>query len=99
MIKAFAAFGKQTFIKPGNRVVINKPLFTSWAVMLAYSECPLETLKNNQAKLIERLSIKLEKDAEFFNAITSSTTSKKSIEKQFRCTYELLEEIKNANQS
>jgi len=97
MRKSFAAFGKSTFIKPGNRVVINKPLFTSWAVTLAYSKCSLDMLKNNQPKLVERLSMKLKNDTEFFNAITASTTSKQSIEKQFLSAYEILEEINNAD--
>jgi len=91
MRKSFSAFGKAAFVKPGNKI-INKPLFTSWAVTLAYSDYSNELLLSNQENLIMALSNALESDQEYSSAITSNTASKKNVDKQFNMVFRILEE-------
>jgi len=98
MSKSIAAFGKRSFTKPG-RDIINKSLFTSWAVTLVYSDYSCETLLENQTKLINKLTAEIEKSADYFNAITTSTATRASIDKQFKTAHTILEEIIGAYQS
>jgi hypothetical protein len=98
MRKSVLAFGKTAFMKPGYHV-INKPLFTSWAVTLAYSDYPEEVLRRGSNVLVEKLSSAIKKDSDYFNAITTSTATNRSIEKQFSTAYGILEEMKNADQA
>jgi len=98
MRKSVLAFGKTAFTKPGYHV-INKPLFTSWAVTLAYSDYPEEVLRRGSNVLVEKLSSAIKKDSDYFNAITTSTATNRSIEKQFSTAYGILEEMKNADQA
>ena len=97
MEKSIAALGAHAFVKPDNNV-INKSLFTSWAVTLAHSSCTFDMLLKNQTMLVEHLSNAIATDNAYFNAITTSTASKRSIEKQFVTAYQILEAIKNADQ-
>jgi len=96
MKKSTAAFGERAFIKPGQNV-INKLLFTSWSVTLAYSGCTYEMLRRERESLIDRLTSALHNDYEYFNAITTSTASKRNIEKQFLTAYSILEELRDAD--
>ena len=95
MSKSISAFGKRAFVKPGNRVVINKPLFTSWAVTLAHSGLSSETLLKKQDALTRLLTTQINRDADYFAAITSSTASRRSIDKQFLTAYKILEVLEN----
>jgi hypothetical protein len=99
MEKSISAFGDMAFTKPGNRIVINKPLFTSWAVTLAFSNYSSELLYSNRDNLVERLLTKLDTDKNYFNAITTSTATKKNIDNQFQTAHEILEGIDNAKQA
>jgi hypothetical protein len=98
MEKSSAAFGNRAFMKPKYKV-INKPLFTSWAVTLAYSTCSQKELSAYSDILIEKLTTAINKDSEFFNAITASTATSKSIENQFVTAQRILEETINAYMS
>ena len=97
MNKSIAAFGNLAFRKPYQNV-INKPLFTSWAVTIAYSDLSFDVLKKNRERMIERLSEMITSDNEYFYSITASTASKKSIDKQFTIAYQILEEIRDVKQ-
>ena len=96
MKKSIAAFGAFAFIKPGQNV-INRLLFTSWAVTLAYSGYSCEMLDKNREALVESFLETIDFDIEYYNAITTSTASKRSIEQQYRTAYRILEEIKDAD--
>ena len=98
MRKSIAAFGEHAFVKPEQNI-INRLLFTSWAVTLAYSSYSFEVLGKYQTELVARLSKAIDADTDYFNAITTSTASKRSIEKQFISAYEILEDILSAHKS
>lgn len=96
MNKCYALFGDKAFSKPNNEHIINKVLFTSWAVTLTrydYNLIKFEHLRNSAIKcLYERL----ERDPEYFTSISSSTSTKKSVRKQFQTAYEIMEDLLNA---
>jgi len=95
MRKAAAALGKMAFIKPTERIIINKPLFTSWAVTLAYSDYSISCLEENQNKLMNKYKELLFSDSEYFNSISTSTGTKKNIDIQFASVLRVLEVLEN----
>lgn len=96
MNKCHALFGNKAFSKPNNEHIINKVLFTSWAVTLTRYNYPLEKFNQLQKLAIDFLFRRLESDPEYFTSISSSTSTKKSIHKQFQTAYEIMEELLNA---
>lgn len=78
MVNCHEILGEDSFCKIGNSK-INKSLFTGWAVVLTNVEPDMDTLQKNIEKL--RLNYKecLNKNAEFYAAITSSTGTRKNI--------------------
>ena len=96
MNKCYALFGDKAFSKPNNDHIINKVLFTSWAVTLSRYDYPLIKFEQLQNLAIKRLYERLERDPEYFTSISSSTSTKKSIRKQFQTAYEIMEDLLNA---
>lgn len=78
MINCHIILGEYSFSKIGNSK-INKSLFTGWAVVLANIKPDMADLQNNIEELRGAYSEYLEKDIEFYHAITSSTGTRKNI--------------------
>ena len=95
MGKCAALFGKKAFTKPPKESIVNKVLFTSWAVVLTGYPCSTEKLKALQSKAVSCLSSRLQTDAEYFMAVSSSTGTKTSIKKQFETANQIMEELLN----
>lgn len=95
MIKAYALFGEKSFSKPDFDYIINKALFTSWSVILAYSQYEPEVLSQFKIKAINTIKNELKKDPAYNTSLTQGTNSKKNVERHFRKAYEMLEEIVN----
>ena len=85
--------GECAFCKT-NSNKINKSLFTGWAVVLAkiIMESGIDGTKVNSEKLRSLYRERLSKDTDFFNAITSSTGTKKHILLSIEVIRELWEE-------
>lgn len=95
MDKCAALFGEKAFTKPPKESLVNKVLFTSWAVVLTGYSCPLEKLRLLQEKAVGRLKDRLIADKEYFMSVTSSTGTKTSINKQFETANQIMEELLN----
>lgn len=93
MKKCRALFGDKAFSKPDNEHIINKVLFTSWAVVLCGYSLSEDALAAMQEHAVHLLYHKMDSDARYFTAISSSTGSKTSIKKQFETAYLLMEEL------
>lgn len=96
MDKCHALFGEKAFSKPNNEHIINKVLFTSWAVTLTGYDYPLSRFERLQGLAVDHLYKRLEDDPEYFTSISSSTSTKKSIKKQFQTAYEIMEGLLHA---
>ena len=96
MNKCYALFGDKAFSKPNNEHIINKVLFTSWTVTLTEYDYPLSRFEQLQNFAIDCLYKRLESDPKYFTSISSSTSTKTSIEKQFHTAYEIMEELLHA---
>lgn len=70
--------GGYSFSKIGNNK-INKSLFTGWTVVITNIEPDMAELKNSIKELRCTYSEYLEKDTEFYHAITSSTGTRRNI--------------------
>lgn len=99
MAKCAALFGKKAFTKPPKESLINKVLFTSWAVVLTGYSCSTEKLQSLQSKAVECLQNRLNSDSEYLMSVTSSTGTKASIKKQFETANQIMEELLNAEPS
>lgn len=75
MLQCYNILGPASFCKPESRL-INKSLFTSWAVVLTHMDLSDSTLNTNSDKIFNEYQYYLHKDMDFFNAITSSTGTK-----------------------
>lgn len=96
MSKCAALFGEKAFTKPPKEAIINKVLFTSWAVVLTGYPCSIEKLQSLQSEAVQNLRRRLESDAEYLMSVSSSTGTRTSIEKQFKTANEIMEELLNA---
>lgn len=67
-----------SFCKPGNKK-INKSLFTGWAVVLTNIQPKEENVKRAAPRIREAYRRRLEEDADFYSAITSSTGTRSHI--------------------
>lgn len=96
MRRCSALFGEKAFYKPGVKTAINRALFTSFSVLLAdKSHYDIEDLKKQREKANNLLERKLQEYSDYYNAITSSTSSKHNMELQFMYAKQILEEIKS----
>ena len=96
MNKCYALFGDKAFSKPNNEHIINKVLFTSWAVTLTAYDYPMSKFEQLQTFAVNCLYKRLESDPKYFTSISSSTSTKTSIQKQFQTAYEIMEELLHA---
>ena len=96
MNKCYALFGDKAFSKPNNEHIINKVLFTSWAVTLTAYDYPMSKFEQLQTFAVNCLYKRLESDPKYFTSISSSTSTKTSIKKQFQTAYEIMEELLHA---
>lgn len=92
MEKCHALLGQSAFSKEGLNHIINKPLFISWSVALADCTIGSEVLQGRQSEAIQ-LQHKYFGEGEYYNAITSSTATKKNMELQFEGVRGILEEL------
>lgn len=86
-------FGDSAFSKPYSRNVINRALFTSWSIVLANAEYPKEWYDARRAKAILLVNQKLEENVTYYNAVTSSTSSKRNMYIQIYNAEKILEEL------
>lgn len=96
MNKCAALFGEKAFTKPPKESIVNKVLFTSWAVVLTGYSCSIEKLQSLQSEAIRQLHNRLQSDAEYFMSVSSSTGTRASIKKQFETANQIMEELLNA---
>lgn len=92
MKKCYALFGDGVFCKPGI-VLLNRSLFISFSVIMTYeekTESDLEKFKESANEYLEKI---LSENKDYFDAITSSTSSRKNMEIQFKNARKLMEEI------
>lgn len=92
MERCYALLGEEAFSKETSRHIINKPLFISWAVVLANKQVELPKLKEKREQAV-KLQQDFFRDGEYFNAITSSTTTRRNISLQFEAVERILEEL------
>lgn len=92
MEKCHALFGEEAFSKEDLNLIINRPLFVSWSVVMATCTLDIETLQSRRNDAIE-LQHKYFGGGEYYNAITSSTATKKNMELQFEGVRRILEEL------
>lgn len=96
MVKCSALFGEKAFTKPPKESIVNKVLFTSWAVVLTGCSCSAEKLHSLQREAVQCLRDRLNADSEYLMSVTSSTGTKASIKKQFETANQIMEELLNA---
>lgn len=96
MEKCYALFGDWSFYKTDARVAVNRALFTSFSVLLARTEdLQLEWLYEHQNRAIHLLREMLNNNPGYYNAVTSSTSSRGHMITQFAAAELLLEELMN----
>lgn len=95
MEKSYALFGKGTFSKPGVKNVINRVLFTSFGILLGNDSYETEWLEEKREQAGELLEFYLEEYSDYYNSITSSTSSKRNMELQFWYAKRILEELQD----
>ena len=91
MSDCYEILQEYSFCKPGNKK-INKSLFTGWAVVLTKIRPKEETVKRSAGSIREAYRKRLEEDADFHSAITSSTGTKNHILMSINVIRELWEE-------
>lgn len=92
MEKCSALFGEKTFSKPQSTHLINRALFTSWSIVMSEIPMKAEQLMAQQQQAQEALERYL-MIPEYYNAVTSSTSTKNSIQIQFDMAKRILEEL------
>lgn len=85
MEKCYALFGEWSFYKTDIKVAINRALFTSFSVLLANADS-LQTdwLYGQRNRAIHLLRELLYHNPDYYNAVTSSTSSRGHMIIQFR---------------
>lgn len=95
MDRCKALLGSAAFSKKNTEYLINKPLFTAWSVVMAHS-----AKSTAECELLQKNAISLQweylNNKQYFDAITSSTATKKHIEKQFEMVQLIMGEITHA---
>lgn len=92
MERCYALLGEEAFSKETSKHIINKPLFISWAVVLANRSIEPAVLKKKHTQAVE-LQRTYYRYGEYFNAITSSTTMRRNISLQFAVVERIMEEL------
>lgn len=92
MMKCEALFGETAFSKPQSTQLINRALFTSWSVILGNVDVTVRELKRKQRQANKCISRYLELP-EYYNAVTSSTSTRRNMEIQFETAKKILEEL------
>lgn len=92
MKKCYALLGEDAFSKESSRHIINKPLFISWSVVLTYRKVDLKMLEKKRKEAV-RLQHQYFGEGAYYNAITSSTTTRKNLRLQFEAVERILEEL------
>lgn len=90
--RCYALLGEEAFSKETSKHIINKPLFISWTVVLANRQIEPVVLKEKHVQAV-KLQQEYFRDGEYFNAITSSTTTRKNIGLQFEAVERIMEEL------
>lgn len=92
MGRAEYLLGELSFKKPDNNKV-NASLFTAWSITLTHI-CMIKDYKWPDPETVRRLYLnKLEKDGEFYQAITSSTGTRKNILISLNAIRNIMEEV------
>lgn len=96
MQKCYALFGEKAFYKTEAKAAINRPLFTSFSVLLANDNSyDIDWLEGRQNKANELIKTKLSECTDYFNAVTSSTSSRRNMTLQFKYAKQTLEELED----
>lgn len=93
MERCIFLLGKQAFSKPSSNQIINRALFISWSVILANRDYSLEWCRKKSEKACILQQKYLQADTDYFNAITSSTSSRRNMLIQFHYVERILEEL------
>lgn len=93
MKRCIFLLGKQAFSKPSSNQIINRALFISWSVILANRDYSLEWCRKKREKACILQQKYLQADTDYFNAITSSTSSRRNMLIQFHYVERILEEL------
>ena len=86
-------FGECAFSKPYSRNVINRALFTSWSIILANAEYQRDWYDARRERAILLVNQHLEENVAYYNAVTSSTSSKHNMYIQLYYAEKILEEL------
>lgn len=92
MRKCYALFGENVFCKP-TVGLLNRALFISFSIIMSYETKTEDELKNYTYLANEYLKKLLDENKDYFDAITSSTSSRKNMEIQFEYARKLVEDI------
>lgn len=92
MERCYALLGETAFSKTELYHIINKPLFISWSVVLAKAAIECDVLQSRQSEAIG-LQRKIFSEEKYYNAITSSTATKRSMELQFEGVRKTIKEL------
>lgn len=92
MKKCYALFGERAFCKPDIKL-INRALFTSFSIIMSYEPKTEQALEQYRNEMNVALAYLLKEDKNYSDAITSSTSSKRNMEIQFKYARELMEGI------
>lgn len=91
MCQCHRILGEASFCKPGSSL-INKSLFTAWAVVLSNVRPSDEQIESSAEQIFARYQSHLVEDPAFYEAITFSTGSKKHIGLSIKVIRSILEE-------
>lgn len=92
MKRCYALLGEDAFSKENSRHIINKPLFISWSVILTYRKTDLKLLEEKREVAV-RLQHQYFRNGKYYNAVTSSTTTRNNLRLQFEAVEHILEEL------
>lgn len=92
MEKCEALFGDITFSKPKSTYLINRALFTSLGIVIGDVRAEQSQLREKQCQAKQLMEHYLQ-IAEYYNAITSSTSSRNNMLIQFKVAEKILEEL------
>lgn len=92
MKRCYALLGEDAFSKENSRYIINKPLFISWSVVLTYRKTDLKLLEEKREAAV-RLQHQYFRNGKYYNAVTSSTTTRNNLRLQFEAVERILEEL------
>lgn len=93
MNKCYALFGEEAFYKPDGKQVVNKALFTSFAVILSDYNVSIKFLKGKRKSAIELLRYTFRQNEDYSSAVRASTSSRKNVELQFKYASQIVEEL------